>query len=100
MKKTLLKIFSPILNSLENSEGHYEYSPSHRIVLKVMGLLFILLGGVGLYFSILANQLAGLFPVMLFTIIGLICLAVAYLGSDKAVAKLWRNRNDSPINKP
>ena len=89
-------MISPLLNSLENSEGYYEYSPSHRKVLKIMGILLILLGGVGLYFSILADQLAGLFPVTLFTIIGLICLAVAYLGSDKAVAKMWRNRNDSP----
>jgi membrane-bound ClpP family serine protease len=56
--------------------------------------LFITLGVVGLYFSILANQIAGMFPVILFSVIGLICLVVAFLGSDKAVSKLWRNRNE------
>jgi hypothetical protein len=94
MKNLLLKLFSPILNPLENADGHYEYSPSHRKVLKIMGFLFITLGVVGLYFSILANQIAGLFPVILFSVIGLICLVVAFLGSDKAVSKLWRNRNE------
>jgi membrane protein required for beta-lactamase induction len=95
MKKQLQQLAAPILNPLENSEGDYQYSPSHRKVLKIMGFLFIMLGGVGLYFSLLANILAGLFPVILFTGIGLLCLVVGYLGSDKAVAKLWRNRNET-----
>ncbi|MGC9386706.1 MAG: hypothetical protein ACP5D0_07145 [Hydrogenovibrio sp.] len=92
MKNLFLKLFSPILNPLENADGHYEYRPSHRTVLKVMGFLF--LAGVGGYFSILTNQIAGVFPVILFSVIGLICLVVAFLGSYKAVAKLWRNRNE------
>lgn len=94
MKNVLLKLFSPILNPLENADGSYEYRPSHRTVLKVMGFLFLFLAGVGGYFSILTNQIAGVFPVILFSGIGLICLVVAFLGSDKAVAKLWRNRNE------
>lgn len=94
MKHFLLKLFAPVLTPLENSDGDYEYSPSHRKILKVMGFLFIGLAFIGLYFSLLINQLAGLLPVVLFAGIGIICLGVAFLGSDKAVSKLWRNRNE------
>ncbi|HHT00206.1 MAG TPA: hypothetical protein ENK73_05045 [Thiomicrospira sp.] len=93
MKSFFTKIFAPILNALENAEGDYAYSPSHRKILIVMGLLFLIISGVALYFSLLINQMAGLLPVILFGAIGVICLVVALLGSDKAVAKIWRNRN-------
>lgn len=92
MKKFLKKLASPLLNALENSEGHYEYSPSHRVILKVMGGLFFVIAAVGLYFSLQIEQWAGLFPVILFSAIGLLCWIVAFVGSDKAVGKLWRNR--------
>ncbi|WP_028487382.1 hypothetical protein [Thiomicrorhabdus chilensis] len=95
MKEFLRKLASPILTPLENSEGYYEYRPSNRKVLKIMGFMFISLGFVGAYFSLLANLMAGFFPVFIFASIGLLSLVVAYLGSDKAVAKLWRNRNET-----
>ena len=95
MKKILLKIASPILNLLEVAEDgtEYSYSPSHRKILMVMGILFIGVACVGLYFGMQLGQIAALFPVVLFASIGLMCLIVAGLGSDKAVAKLWRNRD-------
>ena len=95
MKEILTKMFSPILNRLENQQGSevYIYSPSHRKILAVMGVLFIIIASVALYFSMQINQMAGLFPVILFAGIGLLCLVVAGLGSDRAVAKLWRNRD-------
>lgn len=95
MKKLLRKLASPLLNSLENSEGDYQYSPSHRTVLKVMGLLFLGVAGVTLYFVMKIEEWAGLLPFILFGGIGLLALLVAYVGSDKAVAKLWRNRNET-----
>lgn len=94
MKNLLRKLASPILNPLENAEGDYAYSPSHRLILKVMGILFIGIAAAGLYFSLKVEQMAGLLPVILFGGIGLLCLIVAFVGSDKAVAKLWRNRNE------
>ena len=92
MKSFFTKIFSPILNIFENAEGEYIYQPSHRKILMVMGLLFFGISAVGLYFSLQINQMAGLLPVILFSSIGFICLIVAFLGSDKAVAKIWRNK--------
>ncbi|MCF6298308.1 MAG: hypothetical protein L3J01_00340 [Thiomicrorhabdus sp.] len=95
MKKILLKICSPILNRFEVEEDgtEYSYSPSHRKTLVVLGVLFIGLAGVGLYFAMQLSQIAVLFSVVLFSVIGLVCLIVAGLGSNKAVAKLWRNRD-------
>ena len=95
MKQMLTKMFSPILNKLENDEsgGEYIYRSSHRKILVVMGVLFWVIASVALYFSIQINQMAGIFPVVLFGGVGLICLVVAGLGSDRAVSKLWRNRD-------
>lgn len=95
MKEALTKLFTPILNKIEgDSDGQdFSYSPSHRKILMIMGFLFLGIASVALYFSIQINELAGLLPVGLFGVIGLLCLIVASLGTDKAVAKLWRNRN-------
>ncbi len=94
MKTTLLKVFSPIVDLFEAPDdgSEYNYSPSHRKILMVMGFLFLGVTGVGIFFAIQANAMAALFPVVLFGSIGLLCLIVAGLGSDRAVSKLWRNR--------
>ncbi|HHS99347.1 MAG TPA: hypothetical protein ENK73_00675 [Thiomicrospira sp.] len=94
MKAILLKVFSPILNLFEAPDdgSEYIYSPSHRKVLVLMGLLFLGLGGAGVYFVIELDIMAALLPAFLFGSIGLLCLLIAGLGSDRAVSKLWRNR--------
>ena len=95
MKSTLLKLFSPILNLLESPDDNseYIYSPSHRKVLVLMGVLFLGLASVGGYFAIQFDILASLLPTVLFGALGLVCLIIAGLGSDRAVSKLWRNRS-------
>ncbi|WP_019557424.1 hypothetical protein [Thiomicrorhabdus arctica] len=94
MKPTLLKIFAPILNLFEAPDdgSEYSYSPSHRKILMVMGFLFLGVTSVGIFFAIQLNAMATLLPIILFGSIGLLCLIVAGLGSDRAVSKLWRNR--------
>ncbi len=94
MKEIMSKLFSPILNWFEDPDdnGDYVYHSSHRKILVVMGFLFLIIASVALYFSIQINQMAGLLPVVLFGVIGLLCLIVAGLGSDRAVSKLWKNR--------
>lgn len=95
MKALLTTLFSPILNRFEPVDDGtpYSYSPSHRKILAVMGVLFIGVAVAGVYFAMQLSQMAALFPVVLFGGIGLLCLIIAGLGSDKAVAKLWRNRD-------
>ena len=94
MKPILLKIFSPILNLLESPDDNseYIYSPAHRKVMVVMGVLFLGLASSGIFFTIQFGIMASLLPTVLFGALGLLCLIIAGLGSDRAVSKLWRNR--------
>ncbi len=93
MKDLLIKIFSPVLNYFENGNITDEYyRESHRTVLKIMGLLFLILSGVSLYFGLMINQMGALLPTVIFAAMGLICLIIALLGSNKAVANIWRSR--------
>jgi len=93
MKNLLRKLIAPILDPLEASEGEYDYQTTHRTFLKVLGFLFIGIASVSLYFSFKIEQWAGLLPVAIFAAIGLISLIVAAVGNDRAIAKIWRNRN-------
>jgi len=92
MKSALQKLFAPILNIFENSKEEYVYKSSHRTILIAVGSLFLLLSGVGIFVAIAASQPGGAFPAAVFGIIGLVCIIVATLGSDKAVANIWKNR--------
>jgi len=86
------KLFAPILNYFESGSGEYTYRKSHRKVLVVLGFLFLLLSGGVLYASVVSNQLGGLIPTAVFFLAGLVCLVVAFYGSDQAVARIWKNR--------
>ena len=92
MKSGLRKIFSPILSLFEGQAGDYVYKPSHRLILKVVGSLFLFLSIASLVASISFAQLGALLPVLVFFSVGLVCMVVGFLGTDRAVAKLWNNR--------
>lgn len=91
MKDPLQKIF-PILNIFENDEEPYNYKSIHRKILIVIGILFSCLA-IGVFFIAPAEAGLGiLFPVIVFLAAGIVSLVVGFLGSDRAVAKIWRNR--------
>lgn len=92
MKDILFKIFSPILQSFEKGEGSYTYRPSHRTILIVVGLLFLVLALVSVFFSIAGGQLGAILPILVFSTVGLVCVVVGSLGSDRAVAKIWGSK--------
>ena len=92
MKQLIRQLAQPILRPLEKAQGEFRYRPSHRTMLWVMGGLFLFLAAVTAYFSVLIQQWAGLLPVVLFAGIGKLCVVVAWVGSDTAVANLWKNR--------
>ena len=92
MKNTLRNIFAPILNLFEKGETQYIYKASYRTILKLLGLLFLFLSCVSLLASLKASQLGGMLPFLVFLVIGIVCEIVAFLGSDRAVANIWRNR--------
>lgn len=92
MKDLLRKIFSPILRFFEGGNEDFSHNPSHRKILLAVGALFILLTVVVGYFLQYQADKGFYFPIVLFFVVGCVCLIVGGLGSDKAVARIWGNR--------
>ena len=92
MKTTLRKLFSPILNYFESGDAHYVYKPSHRKILLFMGGLSFFLTIISLIAAIVASQIAGFLPILVFLIGGFVCVIVGLLGNDHAVAKIWGSK--------
>jgi hypothetical protein len=92
MKAVLRKICSPVLNIFESGNNEFVYRPSHRKILIAVGVLFFILAGAAISISISVEQYAGLMPGSVFLIAGLVCEIVAFLGTDKAVAKMWKSK--------
>ncbi len=92
MKTALRKLFSPILNYFESGDGDYVYKSSHRKILLFMGGLSFFLSIISLTASIVASQIAGFLPILIFFIGGFICVIIGLLGNDHAVAKIWGSK--------
>lgn len=92
MKELLRKICSPVLNIFESGNQEFNYRPSHRKILIAVGVLFFIIAGAAISISIAVEQYAGLMPGSVFLIAGLVCEIVAFLGTDKAVAKMWKSK--------
>lgn len=92
MKKLLTQLFWPILRFFETDQEAVNYKRSHRVVLIVVGFLFIFLSfasGVAAYVS---ERLGALMPVIVFFCIGTVALVVGSLGSNAAVSKIWGSK--------
>ena len=92
MKEKMKEIFSPILNHFESGETEYTYQESHRTILKILGFLFLILSAGALFACIIASKLSGILPVIVFLCLGIVCEIVAFLGSDRAVANIWKRK--------
>ena len=92
MKEFLRKVFSPILNPFESGDDNYAYRPSHRKTLIVVGALFLVLSTGAAAATVVAELYGGLIPVAVFLAVGLVCEVVGLLGSDKAVARMWKSK--------
>ena len=93
MKPVLRQMFKPILSIFEEQEGAFAYKPSHRLILKVVGTLFFILSLASLAGWIVSGQSGAIIPVVIFFVIGLVCMVVGFLGTDKGVAKIWNSRS-------
>lgn len=91
MKRQLRSLFSPILNILESGTEPFVYKSSHRTILVVMGCLF---SGLAVLVMLYAQgkDLGYLLPVLVFGVVGVVCLLVGLIGNDRAVAKIWGSR--------
>lgn len=92
MKDALRRVFRPILVFFEKGGNAEGYRSSHRKILLVVGFLFLVLSGISLFFSIVAETFSALLPIVLFFVISLVCIVVGLLGSDSAVARIWGSR--------
>ena len=92
MKEFLRKVFSPILNPFESGDDNYAYRPSHRKILIVVGALFLVLSTGAAAVTVVAELYGGRIPVAVFLAVGLVCEVVGLLGSDKAVARMWKSK--------
>ena len=92
MKKLLRKLFSPILNIFEASDGPYSVKPLNRKILIVIGVLFLGLASAVAYLAFDMGDVGFMIPVVVFFSVSLVTLAVGFLGTDRAVAKIWGNR--------
>lgn len=82
----------PILNIFESGEGEYIYKASHRKILLIVGVLFLILSTVSAVSAVSSSQMGGVIPFLIFFIIGLVCEVIGLLGSDRAVSKIWGSK--------
>ncbi|CAA6826067.1 MAG: Unknown protein [uncultured Thiotrichaceae bacterium] len=91
MKAILRSLFSPLLTVFESGAEDYEYKPSHRTILLVMGSLFLGLAALVLW-SAIGHDIVYFLPVVVFGTLGFVSLIIGLLGNDRAVAKIWSSR--------
>lgn len=92
MKTQLRKLLWFILKNFENGDEPFTYKPLNRKILVIVGLLFMALCTITVFFSMNTGGYAYLFPVVVFFSIGFVCITVGLLGSDRAVSRIWGNR--------
>lgn len=86
------KLFAPVLDYFETDDNEYAYKSSHRLILIIVGSLFLVLSAFGAFVALIAGQLGGLIPTLVFFLVGAVCEIVGLLGSDRAVANIWKSR--------
>ena len=89
MQSSMRKFFSPILSYFEADLGAYKYKKSHRTILIVVGCLFLFLALVSVGAALVTSIMGAAIPFLVFVLVGLVCLVVGGLGTDRAVAKIW-----------
>lgn len=90
MKEVMRKLCSPLLGMFESGEGEYDYKPSYRTILIVLGLLCLVISLISFIMTFMAGQFAGVIPILLFFLTGVVCEIVGWLGNDRAVARIWK----------
>ena len=83
---------APLLAPLERGDEPFHYTHKSRLILVIMCALFLTIA-IGL--AVLLPSGSDPFfmlPVAVFGLIGLAGLLIAWLGSDRAVSRLWNSR--------
>lgn len=88
MKSVTRSLFSPILNYFEQGSQTVNYKPLNRVILNVVGVLFLLLAA-SIFYLVPSTQAGKYIPIVIFGLASLVCLVVGILGNNRAVAKIW-----------
>jgi hypothetical protein len=88
----LRKLFYPILVWFEGGDQPYAYRPLNRKVLLAMGTVFSALAVAVVWFKPTEAEGGYWAPVLIFGLVGLVALVIGFLGSDRAVARIWGNK--------
>lgn len=90
MKDMFRRVFAPLLDRFDGGGTEYVYKRSHRTILLVVGAIFLTLAVLGGVATVVSAEPAGLLPVLVFLVVGGVCELVGLLGSDNAVANIWK----------
>ncbi len=93
MKQILRKIFSPILNIFESGTEEYAIKPLSRKILITVSVLFSVLAAAVFYLMPEETEAGYFLPIVIFGSIALVGFIVGFLGTDRAVAKIWGSRS-------
>lgn len=91
MKSIFRKLFASVLNYFESGSEAYIYKTSHRYILITIGILFSGLA-IAVFFVAQGKDMGYMLPVVIFGLIGLVSFIVGFLGTERAVAKIWGSR--------
>lgn len=92
MKKTLQKLFAPVLAIFENNSDEFIYRSLNRKIVLFISIVFFLLAFALPMFMPKLIEMGYWFVMLVFGALSLVGLIVGLLGSDKAVAKLLGSR--------
>lgn len=92
MKTLLRRLFSPILQVFENGNESYNYKPLNRKILIFISSIFLCLATLVCYLIPPGADTGYYIPVVVFGGLGSVGLIVGFLGTDRAVAKIWNNK--------
>ncbi|WP_151669447.1 hypothetical protein [Nitrincola schmidtii] len=93
MRKILQKVFWPLLRIFETGEDAVGYQKSHRIILIILGVLFLGLSFGSAWMGNVTGEMGALIPMVVFFAVGFVALVLGIFGSDSAVCKIWRSRS-------
>ncbi len=91
MKQLLRKIFFPILTVFESGEEEFVYKSTHRTILLFLGFMFSGMS-IMVYYVAQGKDPGYYLPVIIFGVIGFVSFIIGFLGTDRAVSKIWGTR--------
>lgn len=88
MRQLLRSLCSPLLTVFEKGDEPFAHKPMNRKILIAVSTMFSLLASAILAFAP-KDDLGVFIPVVIFYGVGLTGLIIGFLGTDRAVAKIW-----------